>query len=506
VSTESEVKTKPSATTLTEAAVRKFKAKPPRRRWIRDGGSQSLFLVIHPGGRKSWVMRFRGLNGRPVKLVLGRADVTGSELKGDPVVGQALTLVAARQKAAELQRQRALGIDVAGEHRARKYRQRAKAEEQATNTYGVLVRKFIEDHARPNSRSWRATARLLGLEHHADQVTSPDHGETKNGLADRWRDKLVRTIDGHLLHGVIDEAQRVGVPGIEVRNRGRSESRARNLHAALSSFFSWCLQHRHVDSNPCRDVWHPKKPEAGDRVLNETEIGMVWRAADGIPPVYAAALRLLVLTGCRLREVCNMQERELSGGLWTIPGRRTKNELAHQIALPALARELIECAPRIPGSSFVFTTTGTSGVNSWSRVKARLDAAAPIPPWALRDLRRTCVTGMANIGIAPHIIEACVNHVSGAKASVAGVYNKAAYALEKQSAFERWAHYVTLVVDKELHAAHERFLAADGTDESRARAHKGFINAIGEGGQRWADYLTMITTDNVTPLPQRRRT
>jgi integrase len=495
VSTESEAKTKPSATTLTEAAVRKFKAKPPRRRWIRDGGSQSLFLVIHPGGRKSWVMRFRGLNGRPVKLVLGRADVTGSELKGDPVVGQPLTLVAARQVASELQRQRALGIDVAGEHRARKHRQRAELDAAAEGTYGVLVRRFIDEHDR---RSRRATGRLLGLEY-------PDDVVIRNGLADRWRDKPVRSIDGHDIHGVIDEAQRVGVPGIVVRNPNRSESRARNLHAALSSFFSWCLQHRHVDTNPCRDVWRPGKPPARDRTLSETEIGMVWRACDGIMPVYAAALRLLVLSGCRLREVCDMQERELSGGLWTIPSSRTKNKLTHVIALPALARELIAGAPRVPGSSFVFSTTGTTGVNSWSRVKAELDAAAPIPPWTLHDTRRTCVTGMANIGVAPHIVEACVNHISGAKASVAGVYNKAAYAPEKQSAFECWARYVALVVDPELHAAQEKFLAADGTDELRAHTREVFIDAVSKGGQRWQDYLAMLVADNVTPLPQRRR-
>jgi hypothetical protein len=115
------------------------------------------------------------------------------------------------------------------------------------------------------------------------------------------------------------------------------------------------------------------------------------------------------------------------------------------------------------------------------------------------------VTGMANIGVAPHIVEACVNHISGAKASVAGVYNKAAYAPEKQSAFERWARYVALVVDPKLYVAHEKFLAADGTDELRARARKVFIDAISEGGQRWLDYLAMLVADNVTPLPQRRR-
>jgi integrase len=308
------------------------------------------------------------------------------------------------------------------------------------------------------------------------------------------------------VHGVIEEAQRVGIPGLVARNPGRSESRARNLHAALSSFFAWCLQHRYVDTNPCRNVWRPAKPPARDRVLNEAEIGMVWRACDGIPPPYAAALRLLLLTGCRLREVCKMRENEIHGNLWTIPSARTKNKLAHVIALPAMARELIASVPRIRGSSFIFSTTGTTGVSGWSHVKAKL-ADVPIPPWILHDLRRTCVTHMAEIGVAPHIVEACVNHVSGAKASVAGVYNKAAYAPEKQSAFERWARYVALVVDPKLHAAHEKFLAADGTDESRSRARKVFIDAISEGSQRWQDYIAMLVAfpRSAPPMPRDAR-
>ena len=64
------------------------------------------------------------------------------------------------------------------------------------------------------------------------------------------------------------------------------------------------------------------------------------------------------------------------------------------------------------------------------------------PPWRINDLRRTAATGMAEIGIAPHIIEACLNHISGAKAGVAGTYNREAYAPEKKAALERWAAHV----------------------------------------------------------------
>jgi integrase len=65
-----------------------------------------------------------------------------------------------------------------------------------------------------------------------------------------------------------------------------------------------------------------------------------------------------------------------------------------------------------------------------------------IPAWRVHDLRRSCATGMAGIGIAPHIVEACLNHVSGSKASVAGTYNRETYEREKRDAWERWAVHV----------------------------------------------------------------
>jgi integrase len=94
----------------------------------------------------------------------------------------------------------------------------------------------------------------------------------------------------------------------------------------------------------------------------------------------------------------------------------------------------------------VFTTNGKTVVSGWSKTKRRLDEAMSIPHWRLHDLRRTAATGMAEIGIAPHIAEACLNHISGAKAGVAGVYNRASYATEKKAALERWAANVSGLV------------------------------------------------------------
>jgi integrase len=106
-----------------------------------------------------------------------------------------------------------------------------------------------------------------------------------------------------------------------------------------------------------------------------------------------------------------------------------------------LARQTIASLKPIAGK-FVFTLSGKQPISISSTLKHKLDAVMNIPAWTLHDLRRTAATGMAGIGIAPHIVEAVLNHVSGAKASVAGVYNRAAYEPEKKAALERWASHV----------------------------------------------------------------
>jgi integrase len=98
----------------------------------------------------------------------------------------------------------------------------------------------------------------------------------------------------------------------------------------------------------------------------------------------------------------------------------------------------------------VFTTERTKNqapISGWSKVKEQIDERMSTQPWRIHDLRRTCATGMAEIGIAPHVVEAVLNHVSGAKAGVAGVYNRAAYAAEKKAALERWAAHINQLVN-----------------------------------------------------------
>jgi integrase len=430
------------AKTMTAAAVKNYRPGKGRRE-IPDGGCPGLYLVIQASGHRSWAMRFRRPNGKSTKLTLGPVDLSGKEAESEPVLDSPLTLASARRLAAEIHRQRAMGRDVVADYDASRRRQKSEHEIRAKSTFAAAARDFIEQYASKKTRRWRETARLLGL---AYPLTGGEPTPIKGGLCERWSDKPIAEIDGHDIHSLVDETRRSGAPGLERRSDGPTEARARVMLSCLSKMFSWLVQHRRVSQNPCKDVHRPEASRARDRVLTDTEIVKFWRATDADRMEFSALLKLLLLTGCRLNEVAGMTRAELSddGATWNIPGARTKNKRPHVVPLAPLARKMVGSG----SEGFVFTTTGRSPVSGWSKIKRRLDEAMKIPPWRLHDLRRTAATGMAEIGIAPHIVEAALNHISGAKAGVAGTYNRAAYAPEKRAALERWASHVQGLVSE----------------------------------------------------------
>lgn len=139
------------------------------------------------------------------------------------------------------------------------------------------------------------------------------------------------------------------------------------------------------------------------------------------------------------------QEVDTDKAIWTIPGERTKNRRVHEVPLSKLAIEVLTGSEVYGCRAFVFGS-GDGSFSGWSRAKKRLDRTSGVENWTLHDLRRTFVTEIAELGVQPHIIEAIVNHMSGHKAGVAGVYNRATYANEKRAALDRWAAEVGRIV------------------------------------------------------------
>ncbi|WP_198031221.1 site-specific integrase [Bradyrhizobium sp. th.b2] len=455
-------------TTLTAAAVEKLKPGKERRE-VADAGAPGLRLVIQPSpsGSKSWAMRFRRPNGKSAKLTLGPLDLSGKEAADEPKIGDPLTLAAARALAADISRQRQRSLDVVAEHKTAKQRRRIEVQERSSNTFAGAAQDFIKGHkvrksgAKP--RRWRETARLLGFAYPMD---GGDPTFIKGGLAKRWGDKPIADIDAHDIYSTIDEARHKGVPGLERRNEGVSDARGRKMADALSVMFGWLHDHRKITANPTLGSYRPPPPAARKRVLNvkmdvrrADELRWFWAACEGdeIGEKFGAVFRLLLLTGCRLNEIARATRDELSDDSATLrlPGSRTKNRLPYDVPLPPLAREILKHAKRQTNSEFLFSTTGHSPISGFSKIKKRLDEAmaaeaakegGKFVSWRLHDLRRTCATGMAGLKVPPHIVEACLNHISGAKSGVAGTYNVEEYMEEKRAALERWASHVAGVI------------------------------------------------------------
>jgi integrase len=449
---------------FTDASVKKLKAHKKR---YEKPDAHGLRLVVQPSGHKSWVMRFRRPDGRTAKLWLGTCDTSGAELEGEPAIRGHLTLAAARRLASEINRQRALGKDVVAERKAERQHRVVAAADAAKNTFPAAVRDYIEREARSRKRNrgWRSTAQVLGLDYPVD---GGEPTLIPNGLAERWADRPVTSITGDDIYMLIDEARERGVPGREVRSKQPSEARARELSCSLSAMFRWLRGKRRVATDPTAGMERPQTSRRRERVLNTNpnvrgadELRWLWQASEKVNGTFGALVKVLLLTGQRRSEVAEMERRELSDDFstWTIPATRTKNKRSHTVPLSPLVREILRgvLADTPPTTQFVFSTNGRSPVSGFSKLKPKLDQKmlavardedpnATVELWTLHDLRRTCVTSMIEIGVEPHVVEATINHISGYKGGVAGVYNRSQLIEPVRRATERWASYIEAIV------------------------------------------------------------
>jgi integrase len=415
-------------------------------------------LVIQVSGHKAWALRFRRPDGRTGKLTLGPFDHM-NELEGDPVVGAPLTLAAARRLAADIMRQRALGRDVIGDHMTAQRRRKTDHEQRAAQNFAVTARRFIVEYAQPQLRSWETSARLLGFK---PSTLEP----MADGLAQRWRDKLVSEITADDIHDLVDEIRTKGTPGLKVRT-AVSDSAARVALLRYSKFFSWAVQQRLATANPTAGVWRPAVGPARERVLSDAEIKWLWRAAGDLGEPFGPVLRLLLLTGQRRGEVGGMRWDELDGDVWNLPASRTKNKRPHVVPLSRQAQELIASVHRVAGAGHVFTTDGESHAAGWSKIKRRLDErmlelargdGAIIPPWVLHDIRRSVATGLQRLGIRLEVTETVLNHQGGSRGGIVGVYQKYQYGDEKRAALDLWSTHVEKIISGQVTTAARRVL------------------------------------------------
>lgn len=222
---------------------------------------------------------------------------------------------------------------------------------------------------------------------------------------------------------------------------------ADRARSALSSFFGWLVGEGMCDGNPVVGTNKTGAGAARERVLSDAELVAIWNAAPDT--AFGRIVRLLMLTGQRRDEIgalrWNEAATESTSPLIALPGERTKNGRPHDVPLSAPALDVLSGQPRIVGHDLVFGE-GKGGFAGWSRAKIALDKASKVKGWTLHDLRRTAATRMADLGVLPHVVEAVLNHISGHKSGVAGIYNRATYAAEKRAALDLWGNHVLTIL------------------------------------------------------------
>jgi integrase len=373
-------------------------------------------LRLREGGAKRWIIQY-SLGAKQRRMTLGSTkELNASE---------------ARAAAKKLLAKIALGHDPVAE----KAERIAKASDAP---FGDIIDRFLarqEVKLRPSS-----------------------YGATRRYLKERWKPL-------HALHlRNISRADVSNVLGKIARMNGPiSADRAR---AALSTFFSWAIGEGLCDVNP---VVGTNKQVDGKksrkRFLSDRELAIVWHSLPASD--YGTILKLLILTGQRREEIAALQwsEVDLDARLINLPDARTKNGQPHDVPLSKPALAILRSQPARVGRDLLFgdgpragnDAERLAGFQGWSKAKDALDEAIvkaasekgiTVGAWVLHDLRRTMATRMADspedggLGILPHVIEAVLNHISGHKAGVAGVYNRSSYSAEKKAALELWGKHV----------------------------------------------------------------
>jgi integrase len=349
--------------------------------------------------------------GRKVFIVLYRTGGAGSKLRKYTIgpYGR-VTLHQARLAAQKVFAAKLEGRDPAAEKRERKRRVVADRVED-------LLESFITQRLSKN-RSGGEVARLLRRE-----------------VGKAWAGKSIHEISKRDVVEVISAIEQRGAPVA-----------ANKTLKSLKTFLRWCVGRAILDQSPAEDVPLPAKEVARDRVLDDQELARVILAARKIGGPYGGIVELLTLTGQRREEVAGLtwQELDLQQGVWTIPKARTKNGKAHVVHLSNQSLAVLRRADQ--RGPLVLSLRGSKPFQDFSTAKRQLDQLAGVTDWRLHDLRRTCVSGMARLGVAPHVADKLLNHQTGTISGVAAVYQRHEFLAERRAALDVWGAHIGQIV------------------------------------------------------------
>jgi integrase len=424
---------------LTERKVEQLSPEPGRKdRLVFDDAQRGLAVRVTASGGRTYLCQYT-IHGHKWRVPLGSCS--------------AVSLAKAREAAASVMGDVAKGRNPAAERKA------AAATERALRArHRLTLRVLIEDWKRVHLAARRPSyaAEAVRALHYAFTDYLDDPAE------DLDRADIVRALEALTRR----RRRRNG----EVSGKRSGVAMTGRTAAYGRAAFAWAVKRGSVGANPFAALPVVKGAAKRERVLSDAEVAEIWQAAGEASVPFGPIIRLLILTGQRRGEVAGIAWSELSDDLtiWPLPAERTKNGTAHNVPLSAPVRTLLKpfmCedpGERNANGQLVFPGVAGSPFAGWSKAKAALDKAilavrakaaetggkapAPLTPWNVHDLRRTVATGLQRLGVRLEVTEAVLNHISGSRGGIAGVYQRHDWAVEKRTALDAWSAHVISVV------------------------------------------------------------
>ena len=393
-------------------------------------------LRLRAGGSRNWVFQY-ALGSKHRRMSLGAATPESFTKVNDK---DGKIKLGIREHVAKLHAMVKLGKDPATD--------KTEERKRASDTFEAIAKKYlIARRAELRPRSY------VEIERHIAKHAKPLNGLPVANITRRDIANLIGTIK---------------------ENSGPVEGN--RVRSSLSTFFIWALSEGidGIENNPVIGT-NKSDEKPRERVLRDHELRTIWKHAG--TDRYGSIIKLLMLTGQRANEIGSLRWSELT--VTTVPekrladtvklpqfnisaielsGERTKNHRPHIVPLSPPADEILTAQPKRAnddgGLSESIFGVGRRGLAGWSGCKERLDEriekelGKPLDHWTPHDLRRTISTKMNDdLGVLPHVVEAILNHVSGSKGGVAGVYNKALYLRERVEALDLWADHLMSIVE-----------------------------------------------------------
>lgn len=378
-----------------------------------NADGQGLYLRVRESGSASWTLRYK-THGRERWMDLGDARDTSLALARTRARGERVKLDAG--------------------HDPLEDRRLADSEARKRGTFTQLANDWYGAEIAPRLKHPEVARRAL------DNYLLPKLGRV---VAAEVRPGEC----ADLLHSV----------------RSEFPATANDLLRYMRAIFAFGVRRHRIEHSPVATF--TARLDAGGnevsrtRALSRVELGQVFEAIRREPSFGGDNLllvRLLLATCVRKGELFAARWSEFDlegttddGPAWHLPAARAKMRTGLDIPLCQVVVDWLKTARELAaGSEWVFPArrrdkrgryshVGMDTLNvALARVKHHLE------PFTIHDFRRTARTQLAELGVAPHVAELCLNHKPH---GIEAIYNRHTYFAERRAALEAWAELLVQI-------------------------------------------------------------